>query len=66
MGSKKVLNFEKVIKKASVEFCPEVPQIFFEGKQVSDETPSLKFYRSQKVMRSSDIHNILTGISFEL
>lgn len=55
-----------MIEKASVEFCPEVPQIFLGGKQVSDETPSLKFYGSQKVMRCSHIHNILTGISFDL
>lgn len=47
MDDKKVLKCGKMIKKASVEFCPEVPQNFG-GKNVTDKMLSLKFKEIKK------------------
>lgn len=40
-------NVEKVIKKAFVEFCPEVHQKFL-GKKITDKMLSLKFKEIKK------------------
>lgn len=60
---KRFWNVAKVIKEASVEFCPEVPQNF-EGKKVTDEMLSLKCKEIKKW--TEFVSSVLNKFNFDL